>query len=96
MDENIIVTSGVAQKRKTLKEKSTTSQDSAVAVESLDDKKLIFYSSGSGYVTKKGYKFSPSQRIYELDIEEADLLLKLDNFRRPDQLELEEYYKENK
>lgn len=58
-------------------------------------KKFVFFSSGAGYVTKSGFKFSPENRIYELDSEEADHLLSLSNFRLPDQLELEEYYKEN-
>jgi hypothetical protein len=58
-------------------------------------KKFVYFSSGSGYVTRSGFRFSAEKRIYELDIEEADHLLSLDNFRLPDQLELEDYYKEN-
>lgn len=95
MDENIIVTSDVAPKKKPGRQKSPAKETLDIIVKDAHDKKLVFYSSGSGYVTKSGYKFSPSRRIYELDAEEADLLLKLDNFRLPDQLELEEYYKEN-
>ena len=60
-----------------------------------EGKKFVFYSSGAGYVTRSGFRFTPENRIYELDIEEADHLLSLDNFRLPDQLELEDYYKEN-
>lgn len=59
-------------------------------------KKFVYFSSGSGYVTKSGFKFSSEKRIYELEEDEADHLLSLSNFRLPDQLELEEYYKENK
>lgn len=59
------------------------------------NKKLVFYSSGAGYTTKSGFRFSPDQRIYEIDAEEAEYLLRLDNFRLPDQIELEEYYKEH-
>lgn len=58
-------------------------------------KKFVFFSSGASYITKDGFKFTQDKRIYELDIEEADFLLSLDNFRLPDQLELEDYYKEN-
>lgn len=58
-------------------------------------KKFVFFSSGSAYVTKSGFKFTPDNRIYELEEEEADHLLSLSNFRLPDQIELEEYYKEN-
>lgn len=58
------------------------------------NKKFVYYSSGAGYTTKSGHRFTPDQRIYEIDIEEAEYLLKLDNFRLPDQIELEDYYKE--
>lgn len=58
-------------------------------------KKFVYFESGSAYVTKSGFRFTKQNRIYELDIEEADHLLSLDNFRLPDQLELEDYYKEN-
>lgn len=99
MTDNIIVTSDVAPAKKTSKKQSVKKvQEDARAefsVHSSSEKKLIYYSSGSGYVTKTGLRFSPQNRIYEIDSEEADVLLKLDNFRLPDQLELEEYYKEN-
>lgn len=58
-------------------------------------KKFVYYSSGNGYSTRSGLRFTPEQRIYELDAEEADVLLKLDNFRLPNQLELEDLYKES-
>lgn len=58
-------------------------------------KKFVYFESGSAYVTKSGFRFTKENRIYELDIEEADHLLSLENFRLPDQLELEDYYKEN-
>lgn len=58
-------------------------------------KKFVFFSTGAGYSTKSGVRFTPDRRIYELDAEEADYLLSLENFRLPTQLELEDYYKEN-
>jgi len=58
-------------------------------------KKFIYFDSGAAYVTKDGTRFTRENRIYEIDEQEADFLLTLDNFRLPDQLELEEYYKEN-
>jgi hypothetical protein len=98
MSENVIVTSDASPKKKTGRQKTNTAADASVNDISVGDtsRKLVFYSSGSGYVTKSGFKFSPSCRIYELANEEADFLLTLDNFRLPDQLEIEEYYKENK
>jgi hypothetical protein len=58
-------------------------------------KKFVYFASGSAYVTKSGFRFSSEKRVYEVPSEEADHLLSLDNFRLPDQLELEAYYKEN-
>jgi hypothetical protein len=58
-------------------------------------RKFVYFASGSAYVTKSGFRFSADKRIYEIDEKEADHLLSLENFRLPDQLELEEYYKEN-
>jgi hypothetical protein len=59
------------------------------------DTKFIYFDSGSAYVTKGGFRFSPENRIYELPIDEADHLLNFDNFRIPNQIEMEQYYKEN-
>lgn len=58
-------------------------------------KKFIYFDTGTAYVTKDGTRFTRENRIYEIDEEEADFLLTLDNFRLPDQLELEDHYKEN-
>lgn len=60
-----------------------------------DGRKFVYFATGSAYVTKSGFRFSPEKRINELGADEADHLLSLENFRLPDQLELEEYYKEN-
>lgn len=106
MSDNIVVSSDInktkprsrktAQPKKIEAETAVGQQDvlKPIAVPSAG-KKFVFYSSGSGYITRSGFKFTPSKRIYELDESEADHLLKLENFRLPDQLELEEYYKEN-
>ena len=74
------------------KPKKTTSKKVAKAGAG---KKFVYFESGSAYVTQSGFRFTKQNRIYELDIEEADHLLGLDNFRLPNQLELEDYYKEN-
>lgn len=108
MTDNIVTSDQVAVKKPSKKkvprvqvvaEESTPQEQKGLpqrefSVSSLD-KKFVYFSSGSAYVTKSGFRFTRDKRIYELDVEEADALLKLDNFRLPDQLELEEYYKEN-
>ena len=72
---------------KVAKEKNERDFDIAVAQPGY---KFIYFSSGYGYVTPSGYQFSQEKRIHQIPIEEADHLLTLDNFRLPDQLELEE------
>ena len=77
---------------KVIKEKNDRDFDVAVAQPGY---KFIYFASGASYVTASGYRFSKEQRIHQLIIEEADHLLKFDNFRLPDQLELEELAKES-
>ena len=74
-------------KPKVSKKKNERDFDIAVAQPGY---KFIYFSSGYGYVTPSGYQFSQEQRIHQIPIEEAEHLLTLDNFRLPDQLELEE------
>jgi hypothetical protein len=104
MNDNIVVSSDVATpKQRSRKQSAPKRKESAAKIKQdvlkpvatpTEGKKFVFYSSGSGYVTRSGFKFSPTRRIYEIPESEADHLLKLENFRLPDQLELEEYYKE--
>lgn len=82
-----------AKEETAVKAKKTSTKKKTV--DANPGKKFVFFSSGSSYITKDGFRFSRDKRIYELDVEEADFLLSLDNFRLPDQLELEDYYKEN-
>jgi hypothetical protein len=76
---------------KVAKEKGERNADVAVPQSGY---KFIYFESGSSYVTAEGYRFSREQRIHQVPVEEADRLLKLDNFRLPDQVELEELAKE--
>lgn len=108
MTDNIVTSNEVAVKKPSKKkaprvqaviEENIIQQEESVPQREFNvnpaGKKFVYFSSGSAYVTKSGYRFSADKRIYELDEEEANALLELDNFRLPDQLELEEYYKEN-
>jgi len=53
---------------------------------------LIYFQSGAGYVTQSGLKFSKENRMAEVSAEEANLLLRLQNFRLPSDEEKEVYY----
>lgn len=56
------------------------------------DNVLIYFESGAGYVTQSGLKFSREQPFGELPFGEANLLLRLTNFRLPNDEEREMYY----
>lgn len=87
-------TKPAAAKEKVVKTDSDENPKRKVA-KAKSGKKFVYFDSGSAYVTKSGFRFTRENRIYELDMDEADHLLSLDNFRLPSQLELEDYYKEN-
>lgn len=53
--------------------------------------KLIVFESGSAYVSNS-VRFTREEYIQEVPESEAELLLGLENFRLPNQLEIEEYY----
>ena len=53
--------------------------------------KLIVFESGASFTTKS-VKFTEYNRVQEIPEAEADALLKLDNFRLPNQFEVEEYF----
>lgn len=56
-----------------------------------EDKILIIFESGASY-SSGDITFTRENPIQEISREQAEFLLTLDNFRRPDALEIEEYY----
>ena len=57
-----------------------------------EGKVLIVFESGAGYSTASGFRFSQRNKMGLLPVEEANLLLALDNFRLPSDEEKEMYY----
>jgi len=55
-----------------------------------EDKVYVFFESGVAY-NSGNLRFTRDNPLQAVTPEQAELLLSLDNFRRPDQLELEEY-----
>ena len=53
---------------------------------------LIVFESGAGYTTGSGFRFSQRNKMASLPADEANLLLKLDNFRLPSDEEKEMHY----
>lgn len=101
MSENVVTSDKSAPKKATTakkkvdpkpkKELNERDKPTAAAPEGY---KFVYFSSGAGYVTTDGRRFDKNRRINLVTDEEAEILLKLPNFRLPDQLELEEYAKE--
>jgi len=57
-----------------------------------EEKVLVYFESGSAYVTGSGYRFSRSEPLAEVSLSEANTLLRLSNFRLPSDEEKEMYY----
>lgn len=101
MSDNVVKSEQASPKKSTAvkkkvdpkPEKIMNERDKQIA-KAPDGYKFIFFESGSAYVTVDGRRFTKEKRILLLSNEEADNLLKLSNFRLPNQLELEEYAKE--
>ena len=53
---------------------------------------LIVFESGAGYTTGSGFHFSQRNKMAALPVDEANLLLALDNFRLPSDEEKEMHY----
>lgn len=71
-------------KKEIIEEKVTTKNQG--------DNVLLYFESGAGYVTRSGLKFSKENKMAEISAEEANLLLRLPNFRLPSDEEKEVYY----
>lgn len=101
MSENVVTSDRVAPK-KTVSSKRKSEPKPKVELNERDRPiasspagyKFVYFSSGSAYVTAEGRTFTKDRRINLVSEQEAEFLLKLPNFRLPDQLELEEYAKE--
>lgn len=63
-----------------------------VTTENQGDNVLLYFESGAGYVTRSGLKFSRENKMAEISAQEANLLLRLPNFRLPSDEEKEVYY----
>jgi hypothetical protein len=55
------------------------------------DLKIVIFESGASY-TANGVRFTQANRIQEVSQEVAEQLLELDNFRLPNQFEIEDYF----
>lgn len=101
MSENVVTSDKSAPKKSTAAKKKAepkarkelNERDKPIAV-APDGYKFVYFASGAAYVTNNGSKFTKDKRINLVTEEEAEALLKLSNFRLPDQLELEDYSKE--
>jgi hypothetical protein len=95
MSDNVIKSTDVnsAKKEKTVAKKAVAKKvapKEKVASEIAPNMKVVIFESGFSYVSGD-IIFSREDSIKEVTEETAEFLLTLDNFRLPDQLELEEY-----
>lgn len=98
MAENTIKSEDVAPKKKAPAKKAAAKKvtekntDKVPVPSTSGDTIVIYYESGAGYVTPSGYKFTRSNPIAEVAKEEANVLLRLSNFRLATDEEKEFYY----
>ena len=92
--DNIVKSEDVAPVKKQPVKKVIKKEiiEETVTAENQKDSVLIYFESGAGYVTKSGLKFSRETKMAEISAEEANLLLRLPNFRLPSDEEKEVYY----
>lgn len=88
--KNVIKSSDVNSGKYNSKESKPKKKD--IIPNNIENNKIIIvFESGSGYVTKSNFKFTQKNKIAKLDYEEAMLLLKLDNFRLPTEEEIDNF-----
>ena len=75
--------------KKAAPKKSAAKKEEPIVIP--EDGVLIIFESGASY-SSNGLRFTRENPIQKVSNEEAEFLLTLDNFRRPDALEVEEYY----
>lgn len=97
MSENIVKSTDINQPKekkapakKIAKPKINAEVQDIPEVVLVKDYKLVLFESGASY-NSEGYRFTQENRMQEVPVELADRLLQLDNFRVPNQYEIEEY-----
>lgn len=95
--KNSITTEVINQPKKKAVKKNTEKNEEVKIVVEKNKKEnkenmLVFFESGCDYTTGSGITFSQQNKMEEISIEEANFLLRLDNFRLPNDEEKEMYY----
>lgn len=90
-EKNVVTSQDVAPVKKPAAKK-IVKEEIVKETPSVDNKILIYFESGMGYVTSSGYKFTRDNPMAEVSAEEGNLLLRLDNFRTTSDEEKKVYY----
>ena len=83
VEEKVVAEKKAPTKKAAVKKSETPQQDSGLVV--------VYFESGSSY-NSNGYRFTRENPYQEIPAEYAEFLFTLENFRRPNTIELEEYY----
>lgn len=95
MADNVIKSTDVNQEsekpvKKAAPKKAAAKKAEPTAKETKNGFKIIVFESGQSYVSNS-VRFTRENHIQEVPEAEAEVLLAIENFRLPDQLEIEEY-----
>lgn len=96
-EKNSVTTEIINQaKKKPVKKNVKTAKEVEIIVEEIKkentENMLIVFEAGASYTTGSGITFYEKERIKEVPVGEAELLLRIDNFRLPNDAEKEMYY----
>lgn len=91
--ENAVKSSDVSTLKKTPVKKTTKpKQNVVITEESSLNTVVVYFESGVKYVMVNGITFDQTNKMHELPFIEANLLLRLENFRLANDEEKEMYY----
>ncbi len=92
-NDNAVKSSDVNPPKKTpVKKNIKKPQDTVLSQEDSLGPVVIYFQSGIKYVTSSGIFFDQTNRMHELPFMEANLLLRLENFRLANDEEKQMYY----
>jgi hypothetical protein len=91
-EKTSVTSEKINKPKKAVAKKTAVKEEITEDIVSKEGNVLIVFESGAGYTTGSGFRFSQRNKMGLLPVEEANLLLALDNFRLPSDEEKELYY----
>jgi hypothetical protein len=91
-NNNIVTTEDILPKKKQTKKQDTAKVKSEIVLNDKQSKVLVYFETGTAYILQSGRRFDQNNKMLEVSTEEVSALLRLQNFRLPNDEEKEFYY----